>query len=316
MEQIDIVKQVLNDIISIIETTTKKRKNTETNGIELLVALLIACDEITSVEHVIHISQQPSTIICDPSQFSKYKEDLLGKPDRMVNKIIQQFRSEYIPVPFKAIYLTGKSFKQFPEIQQLNQQIDHKKCKADIYIQLEDGSFIGYSIKESAEATKSNYSVQKLFGEEDNERLKQIKQDFLASHGFPRFNKSQRRKVNQLFYNSNNIYWTELKAMIEKHKQHILETLFDNLICADMPYPMYEFDGEKIVCLNDISSGMDQVSLEEGNEYYYKINGSIRECAKLFYRLRIPNKIYRVEIRWKGNIHGASPQFQMHESTF
>ena len=34
----------------------------------------------------------------------------------------------------------------------------------------------------------------------------------------------------------------------------------------------------------------------------------------MFYKLTIHEKIFRVEVRWKGNVYSASPQFQMHES--
>jgi hypothetical protein len=33
----------------------------------------------------------------------------------------------------------------------------------------------------------------------------------------------------------------------------------------------------------------------------------------LFYKLTCDEKNYRVEVRWKGNIHNASPQFQIHD---
>ena len=46
--------------------------------------------------------------------------------------------------------------------------------------------------------------------------------------------------------------------------------------------------------------------------YYYKKSGEKRDATKLFYRLTCRDKIYRVEVRWKGNLY-VSPQFQIHE---
>ena len=73
-----------------------------------------------------------------------------------------------------------------------------------------------------------------------------------------------------------------------------------------------EFDGVKISKLNKVSD-ISQVIFDVYSPYYYDSNGEKRKAAKLFYRLQIYNKIYRVEIRWKGNIYNASPQFQIHE---
>lgn len=49
--------------------------------------------------------------------------------------------------------------------------------------------------------------------------------------------------------------------------------------------------------------------------YYYDKKGVKRQTAKLFYQLKVFNDIYRVEVRWKGNIHNSSPQFLVHEDS-
>ena len=75
---------------------------------------------------------------------------------------------------------------------------------------------------------------------------------------------------------------------------------------------IYEFDGEKINKLNE-TIDVNEVLFEEHLPYYYDKSGKLRETAKLFYQLIIHEKIYRVEVRWKGNIYNASPQFQIHD---
>ena len=301
----------------------KKRKNVDNNGIELLIALLFAVETVDSVDSLYTLLQESSAVslsdklVYETSLLSKYKDDLTSKPRPLLKKTITHFRLEFakLNIPhdtIQTVYLTGKSTKSFPEILELNNGVEHKKCKGDVYIKLTDGSFIGFSIKESKSATKSNYSVHKLIGE-DESRLNQIKKDFLTLNGFPTHDKANRTKVNKLFY-EDNVYWTELRLAIEKHKLHIIRNLVENLVCANIPYRMYEFDGSNMLCLNDMMFEMESVLFEEWQEYYYKCNGAKRrECAKLFYRLRIPGKTYRVEIRWKGDVHNASPQFQMHE---
>ena len=77
---------------------------------------------------------------------------------------------------------------------------------------------------------------------------------------------------------------------------------------------MYEFDGTLFVKFNkniDFSTG----TFEEYFPYYLNKNGEERQTAKLFYRLTVGDSIYKVEIRWKGNIYNASPQFQIHSTS-
>jgi hypothetical protein len=57
----------------------------------------------------------------------------------------------------------------------------------------------------------------------------------------------------------------------------------------------------------------EMISFKEHLPYYMKKNGEKRNTAKLFYQLRIGPKCYRVEIRWKGNVFDASPQYQIHQ---
>ena len=50
-----------------------------------------------------------------------------------------------------------------------------------------------------------------------------------------------------------------------------------------------------------------------GGVYYLNKKGVERNAAKMFYQLIVDQKKFRVEIRWKGNIHTSSPQFQIYE---
>ena len=72
------------------------------------------------------------------------------------------------------------------------------------------------SVKQSKDATKSNYSAQKMLGKEKDEQLTKIKKTYLIEQGFPKFNKMDRDKVNALFYPQNklNPYMNQLKEEI------------------------------------------------------------------------------------------------------
>ena len=75
---------------------------------------------------------------------------------------------------------------------------------------------------------------------------------------------------------------------------------------------MYEFDGKNFYKLNE-NVDLSDVKFAECADYYLTKAGKERETAKLFYKLLVGKKKYRVEIRWKGNVYNASPQFQIHD---
>jgi hypothetical protein len=206
----------------------------------------------------------------------------------------------------------------------LNSGLDIKQQKGDIYIEYTTGEIIGWSCKQSSHATKSNYSVQKILGPVISRDLKMIKTAFLVENGFPTFSKEQRDAVNHLFYpkNKNNAYWDAIRQSISNNKSLVIDELVKGLTGYTIPYSLYEFDGSSFQSLNAMnhnsessssSSSSSTVTFEEHADYYKMKNGEERSAAKLFYQLCIAQKKYRVEIRWKGNIHAASPQFQIHD---
>ena len=222
------------------------------------------------------------------------------------------------------IYVSGKK-NAHEKIHTLNSGLDIKQQKGDIYIEYTTGEIVGWSCKQSSHATKSNYSVQKILGPVISRDLKTTKTAFLVENGFPTFSKEQRDAVNQLFYpkNKNNPYWDAVRYAITHNKSHVIDELVKGLTGYTVPYTLYEFDGSSFNCLNatnnngesssSSSSSSSTVTFEEYAEYYKMKNGEERSAAKLFYQLCIAQKKYRVEIRWKGNIHAASPQFQIHD---
>ena len=85
------------------------------------------------------------------------------------------------------------------------------------------------------------------------------------------------------------------------------------LYCHYLPYPVFEFDGEGLHSLN--GSRMGKTRLVEYEPYYHYgdiLTGKPRQAAKLFYRLSVGTKNYKVEIRFKGSFK-SSPPFHIHK---
>jgi hypothetical protein len=310
-----------------METPKKQRKSVEYNGMELVAALMIKYNDFNNFSELskrivtmVHdkTTYDASIIFNKPDDFEKYVQDISVK-EAIVNKFITNLKESlqnfpvFDPENINMVYISGKINKH-QKIQALNANVNNLEAKSDIYVEFNDSKIIGFSIKQSKCATKTNYSVQKILGPEEDKILTDIKKQYLKNNGITCFDKLERDKVNKLFYfqNKDNPYWIELKKMIEIHKIKIIKLLVQSLFCSNVMYEVYEFNGEQLVRLNQ-QNDTAEISFDEHLPYYYCKMGSERETAKLFYRLVVGKKVFRVEIRWKGNIYNSSPQFQLHE---
>jgi hypothetical protein len=327
---------------AVAPVPAKQRKNVDFNICELVDAMMIVNYAnishwtITSAENIQEICQGwmdsqhiPSCIrLNDFTDLPKYMSDLTLKKACVSQRIIA-FKELVVSTTSSAssasvsgfkltditcVYVSGKK-NAHEKIHTLNAGLDIKQQKGDIYIEYATGEIIGWSCKQSAHATKSNYSVHKILGL--MKELNQTKSTFLAENGFPKFSKDQRELVNQLFYpkNKNNAYWDAVRHAITNNKSVVIDALVKGLTGYTIPYSLYEFDGSSFHSLNTSTSSTttSEVTFEEHANYYKMKNGEERSAAKLFYQLCISQKKYRVEIRWKGNVHDASPQFQIHD---
>jgi hypothetical protein len=261
--------------------------------------------------------------------FEEYVKDIEKKKKFIVEKkYIENFREQQKLYPIfnteniEYILVSGKKNKH-AEIEELNKDVvDKKECKADIYIKQKTGEVIGFSIKQQYNSTKTNFSVEKILSNINTEYsvLTSIRKKYLNDNGFTRFNKTERELVNRLFYPQSepNPYWSEIRKYIHDNNDAVIQKIIEPLFCKNIKnYYTYEFDGQTILKLKrDISSS--KVSFEEYNPYYLCKTGKNetekkRETAKMFYRLVVDDDVYRVEVRWKGNIFASSPQFQVHK---
>jgi hypothetical protein len=299
----------------------KKRQSVEHNGMELLFAVLLKFPEVNDLTSLWLLLENDTSVTSNilfnnTDDFKSYVEDLQRKK-QLVNKYIVNFRKNAHLLPalsaIEKVYLSGKKNKH-AEIDTINQGLDKKEAKADVYVKLLSGEFIGFSVKQSKEATKSNYSVQKMLGVDIGNKLSETKHKYLNENGIVDFQESQRKQVNDLFYpkNTNNPYWYQVRKLITENNKTLSKKILSYLYCTNVPYCVYEFDGENMYKLNKVVKA-DSVVFEEYTSYYCDSKGKLRRAAKLFYTLEVEGKKYRVEVRWKGDVYNASPQFQLHE---
>ena len=213
---------------------------------------------------------------CSQETFQNYKKDIECRSLRSIQKYIQCFKQGIQTNPvftqeITAIYLEGKTITT-PKIIQLNENVNNKCAKADIYVEFSTNEIIGISIKQSKNCTKSNYSVEKIIkqccpnsGEE--EQLCKVRKQLLKDAGFEKHDKDQRKKVNQLFYpKEENIYWNQVKQYISTYNESIKKQLVVYLYPVELPYVLYEFDGKE---LKELKLNDSEIVFHEHEEYYY-----------------------------------------------
>ena len=322
----------------------EKRKNVEHNGFELIVALCALDPALQTFEHILSASfkkYEERLRGCTKENFEKYKADTLARTESEVENYIKNFHMNFqstIKGDVKYVYLEGKNLRT-EKLIKLNKGIDRKKAKADVYIEcVEKSTFngenkmYGFSVKQDKSCTKTNYSVEKILvelcGEEEGKNLIKemttLRRNILKKVGIDEKNYKQHQrggtnKANQLFYDSlegTNPYWNSMRESLEKNLNTVAKVLVNNLFPTELPYKLYEFDGTKFENLNGTTSSI--VEFVEHKHYYYKKKkgGLVRKAAaKMFYRLVVNEKTYRVEIRFKGNALSSSPQFQIHSTS-
>jgi len=321
--------------IQMLPTPSKKvRSSVEYNGMELVVPILLKYNVNNFqelIEKIQHMRENIDTylsviVLNEPTDFEKYVEDI-QKKEKIINKsnYINKFkeiiknRPDFESDNIKSIYISGKTNKH-AKIAELNKNIKKIEAKSDIYIEFLDGKICGVSIKQSKDATKSNYSVHKILGQilgkEFETKLNNIKSKYLNDNGIMKFDKNERAKVNKLFYsqNKNNAYWEQLREIFANKNAEISKKLVELLYCSNIDYDVFEYDGDSFEKMNHSQDCFNNsiISFEEYKSYYFDKKGKERNAAKMFCRLIVYDKTYRVEIRWKGNIYNSSPQFQIH----
>ena len=303
------------------------------------------------IKNVSYKDVENKIIGCNEECFGRYMADGNKTAARLtlVQSHIDNMRKEfdkYVPGGFtavKCVYLEGKTLTT-EKLKNLNKGLDTKKAKADVYIETNDGVIIGFSIKQDQNCTMTNYSTEsmlgdlfdKTIGDKIKDELKAARLKILSDNGITKTNYREMRdekdsitkiktnRINKLFYDSQegtNLYWNMLKKYIDENSERLKREIVDNMFPVDLKYNLYQYDGFEYLKLNvptNIEYFRDHVRFYYDKPTKADINNGITEnkrknAAKLFYKLIVNGKHYRMEIRFKNPILSSASQFFAHK---
>lgn len=300
------------------------RKNVEYNAFELIFALFCCNDNIKNKDDVMNANFEDYNDVlkgCTELQFQKYKEDVCMRKYKEIENYINNIKSQLHNIVKEEIiyvYLEGKNITT-KKIKDLNKDVDIKKAKADVYIETLSGKMIGISIKQNYKCILTNYSVEKILGELvskdlrkdlSKERKEVLKQYGINGKNIKKYN-GHLGLANEIFYNSlegTNSYWNLMRKSINNNIIKIKELLIDCMFPIGLKYELYVFNGNMFERLDKIK--YRKAKFHEHIDYYFDKNEYRCEAAKMFYQLIVNNKIYKVEIAFKGNAWSQSAQFK------
>ena len=286
-----------------------KRANSDNNIYELIVAYFYTNPNIKNEDLLYEYMQTTSAIlIC--VDLHKYQNNI-----KYINK--KKYYDYYKKLQnvntlscdnIKSIFIINKSFAKYNELINCNKNVNKKQTKGDIYIKYNNEKIIAITVKQDNKCTETNYSIYKFFNKLEISGLHDMFNKLLEDNGkLIKNNKLNRELINKILYTRNNIYFNELKLIIENNKIKIKNELVNDLLSNNLEYDIYKFNGD---IFSNIKKDISNINIvfEECDDFYKTLSGVTRQCAKMFYKLFIDNLVYRVEIRWKGNFT-AAPQF-------
>ena len=197
----------------------------------------------------------------------------------------------------------------------------NKNEKSDVFFKYTgDSHTYGISVKQSKNATISNYSVNLILdiitgNSVTSTMLQDIKLKYITDQKLDIATKDDRAKIGKQFYNHfSNEYWNAMREAIELDSTAIGTHILNSVFCTKTDTTVYEYDGNSLSEFTSMC--LTNANIVEDREYYFihnKIKNTKiqRKAAKMFYKLTIDGvERYRCEIRHKGS-WTASPQFML-----
>tara|TARA_Y100001958_G_scaffold144137_1_gene121712 strand:- start:823 stop:1998 length:1176 start_codon:yes stop_codon:yes gene_type:complete len=310
----------------------KTRKNTDYQFTELLVCLILlglVFFEGISLDFIIKFSmkkEEEKKLQCNRNILGRYHMDLKDafKNNKFKTSYILNFDKNILNIDLsdiKYVYLTGKSYKDFPKIVEINKGYEDKKPNSDVYFELNNGEINGISCKQSFSCPCTNKVV-----ELNNEKLMESRHKTLNDNGITKENFKNHRdkksggdgKIGQVLKNNFCItgylqdYWSSLQLHILNNKNYFIDQVLNSMNQGIiLPYQVYEYDGKELVNTKNRKLEKNLCDIKISNTFCYG-KTKPREASKIWFDFIYNEEIkYNLEVRFKGIYFGPGGQPQI-----
>lgn len=336
--------------------TPTTRKNTGYQWSELASAAAVADPRVSSVQDILSTNIPHSQI----ANYAAFASDLRDAKPEDVQQYLETFKEQFDasnltnPDP-SDVYVRSNNNQIGPPgiIEALNSLPTNDDPKADVMFTDRNGQHQGISIKQTKDATLTNYSIEKMLSqmserlglESDDEALdlgdtlrdsrtevlslgddqgsipatrsmaKAFYPDALNQEG--KWSLSQiagmRDRINKLFGDPNNHYHKMFRQIFSQYGGEIKDQVLSKLFREDLPFDLSQFDGSDLVTFN--KKGL----FGDGSVdlRLAKNPGQDRGAAKQFLSWLSNGKPqYRGELRHKGDPWSSQQLFMHKDSRF
>lgn len=316
-------KSLLKDIEK--KLNSNKRKQTDYQWSELIVSLCLltiidfekfSFDYLRDISYLLYENKK---LICKKEILDKYLEDLSNSFNlQKIKTYIINFKLNISIEDINKVYLTGKSYKYFPEIVDLNKDYKDNKPNSDVYFKFkETNEIIGISCKQSRGCPCTNKVVELNNTELCNLREKLFNDNDITIENY----KEKRGKNGEIskvlcnhFCTTGELqeYWKKLIDHILKNKDYFIRGIIDSMCQGSiLPYTVYEYDGEEVVDTKKRCLDKDKCDIRN-SEIFCWGKKDARKASKIWFDLLYEGEIlYCLEVRFKGIYFGKGGQPQI-----
>ena len=308
------------------------RKNADYQYTELLLTLLylglksIIPDEIRKFIRSMYDTGKLKTNKGEyPKKFIEDMESNI-KENKFDKTFIEHFKSNVEINNIECVYLTGKSFSDFPELVELNKDYKEEKPNPDIYIKEKSGKFHGCSCKKDYKCPLTNKIAEEYGTIEEHKHLVELREKVLNEGGVTKDNYRDKRgptgEINMVLCNPMNKYWIALRNHILKYSANFIKgVLYSTAQGHYLNYPVYEYDGKELIDTKDRFINEENCIIRPSEIFCYGKTRKSR-AAKIWFDFveKIGNQekiLYKLEVRFKGIYfgEGAKPQLFIYKTS-
>jgi len=315
------------------------RKNTDYQCTELVLALLYLGLTSTELDLIISFANdmfESNKLHCNRVILDKYISDLQYSFTKgtFTSSFITNFLNLHNDLSdVKCVYLTGKTYKDFPTLVELNKGYEQYKPNSDVFVEKHNGVIFGTSCKQNSGSPLTNKVAESYATDEERLFLTNLRETLLHEGGITldllknstkEQKKINEKKISQILRNRDCFgeplqeYWKELTNHVIRNKCQFIDGVLSSVSQGSfLPYKVYEYDGTTLVNTKDRMLNKETCDIRVSEIFCYA-KTKPREACKIWFDFVCDDKVlYNLEIRFKNKWFeiGGCPQLFVFKET-